>query len=120
MEWIIHKITGIAIAEIQSDEQILSTVQDILDLMANADYQGARMLMLHQRQVHPDFFDLKTGLAGEILQKVVNYQFRLAFIGDFDKFQSKALQAFILESNRGKHVFFTDEFDDAVRKLTQD
>ena len=36
--------------------------------------------------LHPDFFDLRTGLAGEAFQKFVNYRFQVAFVvpGDHD------------------------------------
>lgn len=37
------------------------------------------------------FFRLSTGLAGEILQKYVNYAGRVAFFGDFSLSQQEAL-----------------------------
>jgi hypothetical protein len=37
-------------------------------------------LVLDEKQLCPDFFDLRTGLAGEVLQKFVNYRARLAII----------------------------------------
>jgi hypothetical protein len=71
-----------------------------------------------ERNLDPGFFDLKTGMAGTILQKFSNYQMKLAIIGDFDKFNSHALNAFIVECNRGRHIFFVSDFDSAVKKLT--
>ena len=37
-------------------------------------------LVLDERDLAPDFFDLKTGLAGQVLQKFVNYRTKLAII----------------------------------------
>lgn len=52
-----------------------------------------------------------------MLQKFVNYRFRIAVYGDFSKYTSKPLKDFIRESNRGKDVFFTDNLEQAVEKL---
>jgi len=37
-------------------------------------------LVLDEKELNPDFFDLKTGFAGEVLQKFVNYRTKLAII----------------------------------------
>jgi hypothetical protein len=75
------------------------------------------MLILYEEIVHPDFFDLKTKLAGEILQKCSNYQFRLAIVGDFSKYKSKSLRDFIYEINKGKLVAFTHNLESALNWL---
>jgi hypothetical protein len=119
MEMRIHHIGGKTIAEIISEGVLVNTVQDALDIMADASYQGATNMILHEKNLVPDFFDLKTGLAGEILQKFSNYHMRLAIVGDFVKYQSKSLHAFITESNRGNRVFFVPDVQTAKKKLTE-
>jgi hypothetical protein len=37
-------------------------------------------LLLDESQLGPDFFDLRTGLAGEVFQKFTNYRVRLALV----------------------------------------
>jgi hypothetical protein len=37
-------------------------------------------LLLTEEDLGPDFYELKTGLAGELFQKVVNYRGRLAIV----------------------------------------
>lgn len=37
-------------------------------------------LVIDEKNLTPDFFDLKTGLAGQVLQKFVNYRTKLAII----------------------------------------
>ena len=54
----------------------------------------------------PAFYDLSTGLAGEILQKVSNYRVRLAISGSFKMITSKRFREFINESNKGSSVGF--------------
>ena len=107
------------IAEVVSAEVVLSTPQDALDLMSEArySYQASR-LILHQENISPEFFDLRTRVAGEILLKFSNYQIRLAIIGDFEKYPSQSLQAFIRESNQGNQVFFVPDLETAIAKLS--
>ena len=63
------------------------------------------------------FFVLSTGVAGEVAQKFVNYKMRFAIIGDFSGYTSKSLQDFIYESNKGKHLFFVANEDEAIARL---
>ncbi|MDQ7814764.1 MAG: DUF4180 domain-containing protein [Patescibacteria group bacterium] len=106
------------IAEVVADNIIISKVQDALDLMVNQALQGTRKIILHQPSISPDFFELRTGLAGEILQKFVNYGVQLAIVGDFKDITSKSLNDFITECNRGTSFFFLDSVEDAVKNLS--
>ncbi|RYU96387.1 DUF4180 domain-containing protein [Emticicia agri] len=108
---------GIFIAELIADEIIVKEVQDALDLMANAAYSGATKLILHEKNITPDFFDLKTKIAGDILQKFSNYNMPLAIVGDFSKYTSKSLRDFIYESNKGGSVNFVGSMEEAKAKL---
>ena len=113
-----HEKNGQRVAEVVADEVVINNVQDALDLMVNPTLEHVRKIIVHQENVSPDFFVLRSGLAGEILQKFVNYRVQMAIVGDFDKIESDALKAFIMESNRGKDVFFLGDIDSAIRKLT--
>ena len=92
---------GTQVAQLESSNVKILDVHDALDLMGNADYQGARCVMVSEEHFSPEFFDLKTKIAGEILQKYAQYSFKLAIVGEFEKYESNALNAFILECNRG-------------------
>lgn len=63
-----HHINNTKIAEVISDENIISTTEDGLDLLGNLYYQDFDRIVIHEKNVTPDFFDLKNGIAGEILQ----------------------------------------------------
>jgi hypothetical protein len=55
---------------------------DILEVVG-ATY-GANGLLLTEADLSPDFFDLRTGLAGEAFQKFTNYELRVAVVlGDY-------------------------------------
>ncbi|KUJ53278.1 DUF4180 domain-containing protein [Chryseobacterium sp. JAH] len=110
-----HTFHEINIAELISDELIIKSEQDGLDLLGNLYYQGFDKVILHEKNIIPEFFDLKTGLAGEILQKFSNYRISLAIIGNFEKYQSKSLKQFILESNKTQHINFVENLYDALK-----
>lgn len=112
-----HNINDIEIAEITSDQIIIQNAEDALDLLGNVYYQGFDRMILHQKNITIDFFDLKNKMAGEILQKFSTYRVRLAIVGDFSGFTSKSLKDFIYESNNGKQVNFVASVEAAVAAL---
>ena len=97
----------------------LDSVRDILDLIVSASYlEACAGLVLFKESLPERFFDLKTGFAGEVLQKFSNYRFRLAVVGDFSQVASKSLKDFIYESNNGRLVFFKSDIDSALTALS--
>jgi hypothetical protein len=115
----ISEINGIKIAEIIADSIVISEVQDALDLMADCSYQESHKIIMHKKNIIPDFFDLKTRLAGEILQKFSTYQVRLAIVGDFSEVTSKSLKDFIYESNKNGRIIFVNSVNEAREKFSK-
>ena len=76
-------------------------------------------IALNKSAILEDFFILSKGLAGEILQKFINYQIKFAIYGDYSKYTSKLLKDFIYESNQGKDIFFVESEDEAIRMLNK-
>ncbi|QFG52661.1 DUF4180 domain-containing protein [Chryseobacterium sp.] len=113
-----HNINETKIAEVISDETIISTTDDGLDLLGNIYYQGFDRVVMNEKNITPDFFELKNGMAGEILQKFSTYRVRLAIIGDFSNYTSKSLTDFIYESNKGKHINFVNSTTEALKILS--
>jgi len=89
-------------------------VSDFLDILASSE---GGTLVLDRLSLDEAFFDLKTGLAGDCLQKVSNYRRRLVVLGDFRDIASRAFQAFLYESNRTGKVVFADSVERAVELL---
>jgi hypothetical protein len=119
MNIILHETSAGKIAEIISDEVIIKDTDDALDLMAESRYLDAGKMIIRENQITPSFFDLKTGLAGDILQKFSNYRMQLALIGSFSKYKSKSFQDFIRECNKGNRIFFLENQKAAITKLSQ-
>ncbi|CAN7757194.1 DUF4180 domain-containing protein [Paenibacillus sp. LjRoot153] len=106
------------IAIVESTDILISNGQDALDLMASIRYlTGCDKFIIHQWNVTEDFFELKTKLAGDVLQKYTNYQMKMAVIGDFDQYDSKSLRDFIYECNHGKQFFFVADEQAALDAL---
>ena len=89
------------------EEILITGGSSAMDLLASVRYEtGCSAMVLHKEQLAEDFFRLSSGIAGEVLQKFVNYQMRLAIVGDFSHYTSKPLRDFIYESNQGTQVGF--------------
>ncbi len=107
-------------AVVQSDDVVIADVPSALDLLMTAKYElGTKNIVIDKKLVTEEFFILSSGLAGEILQRFVNYDGRIAIFGDYSHYTSKPLHDFIRESNRGKDVFFVSTEEEAIDKLTQ-
>lgn len=112
-----HIINNKRIAEIQEEGIIIHSADDGLDLLGTMYYQGFDSIIIRKEHLIEQFFDLKTGIAGEILQKFSNYRMRLTIIGDFRSFQSKSMQDFMFESNKTGHICFVASVKEALEKL---
>ena len=108
------------VAAVLSENEVIADVNSALDLLMSAKYEaGAECIVVDKERIAEDFFVLSTGLAGEILQKYINYGGKLAIYGDFSHYTSTPLKDFIRESNKGKDFFFAATKDEAVKKLTE-
>lgn len=115
MKIIEHKKHNMTIAEVVADGVIIATADDGSQLLADLYYQGYDIVAIRAEQLHPDFFELKTGMAGEIMQKCSNWRIRLVIIGDFSNVTSKSLHDLIYESNKGKLVNFLATIDNVLK-----
>jgi len=106
------------IAFVHSYEIIIKDVQSALDFAMTIQYEtGSDIIAINKDAITEDFFLLRTCLAGDILQKFVNYHIKFTKIGDFSNYQSKSLKDFIYECNHGKDVFFVGSEEEAIEKL---
>lgn len=92
----------------------------VMDRMAETMAQACFGVVVHESDLPEGFLDLKSGVAGEILQKFSNYRMKIGIVGDFERVTSHALKCFIAESNRGKSVFFCETAEGCVKALKSD
>jgi Domain of unknown function (DUF4180) len=79
--------------------------------------QGSRALLLDRGALPPAFFDLSTGVAGELGQKLVNYGIRMAAVVPDLAAHSPRFQDFAREANRGRQFRFFATREEAVAWL---
>lgn len=115
----IRNVNEVSIAELVSDKVEIHTVHDALQVMMDCAWQGAAGILLAKENLAPEFFDLKSGIAGEVLQKFSNNRIKLAVVGDFEDIKSESMKAFILESNRLGHINFLNSTDVAMEVLSR-
>ncbi len=65
---------------ITDSEPVINNISDALDLIAACGEQGTNLLLLKVENLSPSFFDLSSGLAGEVLLKFSNYRLKVALI----------------------------------------
>jgi len=106
-------IDQLDVAEVISDSILITSTQDVLDLMGEVQ---ADAYIFHTHNFEPDFFDLSTRKLGEILQKFTNYRIKVAIIGDFSIYPSATLKDFIYESNRVGEYLFVASIDEVIQR----
>lgn len=109
---------GVDLAVVSGEGKCITDVSSAMDLAMTARAEtGASRLVLPKKLIAEDFFILSTGLAGEILQKWINYRFKAAIWGDYSRYTSKPLHDFMGESNQGSDFFFTASREEAMDRL---
>jgi hypothetical protein len=114
----IRIVNGIAV--VTSESIVISNVENTLDFIVNISYNNnCNKIILNKSAISEDFFKLSTGIAGEVTQKFVTYGVKLAIIGDFSHYASKALHDYIFECNKGNHLFFETDEQAAIERLNR-
>jgi hypothetical protein len=110
-------IGGVPVLRCADDGPLLDGERAALHLVGEA-LGRAELLAVPVARIAPAFFDLSSRVAGEIVQKFVNYRLRLAVVGDVTEHvaASTALRDFVRECNRGSQTWFVaDEAELAAR-----
>jgi hypothetical protein len=89
------------------------------DLIGELFGSSAKIVAVPLARLGPDFLRLSAGVAGHILQKLINYRFQVAVVGDVSAAAAASgpLRDFIRESNRGTTVWFVDDLAALAAKL---
>src|SRR5262249_3333048 len=92
----------------------------MLDLIGEALPQRVSVIVVPAARLDGEFFRLRSGVAGEFTQKIVNYRLKLAVLGDISAFtaSSTALSDFVRESNRRQNIFFLPDLNALAAKLS--
>ncbi len=115
----LHDWDGIRVLQIDSSGLPIGDYRDALDLIGEAAANRADIVAVPSERLAPAFFDLKTRVAGEMIQKFNTYGVRLAIVGNVSNAveSSTAFRDLVRESNRGTLIWFVDNVDGLRRRL---
>ncbi len=91
------------------------------DFLGEAWSADATWLAVPLERLAPGFLDLKTRMAGEVIQKFTNYRVGVAFVGDIAPWTeaSNSLRDFVHESNQGRAVWFVRDLAELGARLAK-
>jgi hypothetical protein len=114
-----YELHGVRVLECVADGAKLQTYSDAVELIGKTFENRATLIVIPVECLADEFFQLKTRIAGELIQKFVQYRRRIAIVGDISRHlaESSALRAFVSESNRGKEVWFLSSLEELNLRL---
>jgi hypothetical protein len=117
----LHELQGCRILEYPVEGSPLGNASSSLEIISAAHSQQAELVAIPVERLGNEFFQLRNGIAGEMLQKFVTYHLRIAIVGDITPLSaaSKALHGFVVECNRGSTVWFVRSLEELKNRLRQ-
>ena len=82
----LQTIHDVSVLMCAPEGEAIARESDALDLIGNAGYQGATWVVVPVERFDGAFFELRTRVAGDIIQKFVQYGVGLAVIGDISRY----------------------------------
>jgi hypothetical protein len=95
----------------------VSSEDHVLALLGACGEHQNHKLLIPKGCLHPNFFNLKTGLAGLIFQKFSTYKMKTAFLGQWDEIQNERFKELMYECNKGLQIHFFTSTPEAERWL---
>jgi hypothetical protein len=107
----VQEIAGTRCLTLGDEGPPIGGASSMTDLIGEALGEGVPMVVVPVARFDPAFFQLRSGIAGEFLQKLVNYRLRIAIVGDISSHvaASDALRDFVVECERGDSVYFVQD-----------
>jgi hypothetical protein len=94
-------------------EDVIVDGRGARDLVGEAFITGASMVAVPVERLEPAFWDLRSGVAGDVLQVSATYRIRFAIVGEVPEpaAYSNAFAALVRESNAGTQHWFVPSLD---------
>jgi len=110
------EVKGKTIIVVRGDEPI-SQKAHANDLVSLAFEYESSLVLMDEGALGVEFLDLRTGVAGEVLQKFVNYNLTGAAVLPAEVAQSGRFGELMLEMNRGDTFRSFSTFEEAAQWL---
>jgi hypothetical protein len=110
--------SGTTVVEGQPDVPFMSGPDDVIQVLEACFSAGARAAVLYAENLPAAFFDLSSGQAGAVLQKLRNYGVRLAVVYRPGQIRvSSRFGEMVEEERRGRHFGLFETRDTALEWL---
>jgi PadR family transcriptional regulator, regulatory protein AphA len=119
LQGIVLELNGKKIIESSGANGRLACEADALELVALCGEHDVDGLLLHASHLASKFFDLKTGLAGAVLQKLTNYRVKTALVAPPQTVSGKRFSEFVYETNQGEQFRVYPDREAAVAWLNR-
>lgn len=116
----VSRYRGVEYAEGLAGERVLQKGDDSVDLIGFCIENGTSRVLLFAENVADDFFDLRSGIAGVVLQKLRNYQIKLALVLPSEASSKGRFGEMVREENRGQDFRVFEDADEARAWLIGD
>jgi hypothetical protein len=93
---------------------------DALNVFTACIESGEHALLIDRDALPPEFFDLSTGVAGALVQRLTQYEIRMAGVVPERSIHSRPFQDFAREADRGRWFRFFADREQAVAWLSAD
>jgi hypothetical protein len=115
----VREIAGVNCLVVGSADGPFENASKVVRLFGDAMGEDASTLVVPADALADDFYNLRTGFAGDVLQKAANYRIRFAVVGDITRHveASKAFHDLVVESERATGYCFVPDADALERRL---
>jgi hypothetical protein len=112
-------LAGERVYLLDDEGPLIAGADDVVAMLGDVLGSGAGMIAIPVRRLAPEFFVLRTKVAGDVVQKLVNYRLRVAVVGDIDEAvaRSSALADWVREANRRSELWFVRDLAELERRL---
>ncbi|MFE1317838.1 DUF4180 domain-containing protein [Kitasatospora phosalacinea] len=116
----VRELGGVRVMVAAAEGEVVAGERQALDLLGDAHYRGASWVAVPVERLGAEFFRLRSGVAGAVVQKFAQYRTGLAVVGDVAVHvaASDALRDFVRESNRGLQLWFVADLPELAGRLS--
>ena len=114
MKYDIAQLNKTRFLECKIDGGVIYDEPEALDLVALCGENEVNTILVYSENLSPEFFELKSGVAGRILLKFSNYSIRVAAVLSKETDKNGHFYEMILETNRGNQFRAFSNYSDAI------
>ena len=118
MDSTLKSLNGIDFIDLTEGDSNISRETDLNELLSLCYYHNSNLILMSEKNLSEQFFNLKSGLAGASMQKFANYQAKVAILLPHDAEKSERFKELMYEMNQSRHFRFYEHRADAEVWLT--